>query len=145
MLSSQFWEIFKKTFVNVCVGLLLKSKISSAIFSQVKLQIFSFSYYEQNRQLSYYEGTAWYISLKILERLNRVIFQNYSDWSLLKKPQVTKTYWKSTTKKTPELLEIILFGCFYNMPGTYFSSLYLVEFFDFSINGSEWVRNRLIF
>ena len=47
----------------------------------------------------YYEGTSSYIPLKILEPVNRVIFENSSELFLPKIPQQTKTCSKSTTKE----------------------------------------------
>ena len=73
VLSRQFCKIFKDIyFANVCEDLPLKNKIFTRVFF---CKILGF-YYKWNRQLFYYEGTLSYVPLKILERVNRVIFQN---------------------------------------------------------------------
>ena len=51
--------------------------------------------------------------LKIPELLN-VIFQNSFEWLFLKTLQETKVCLKSTTKKAPVLLQLLLFGCLYH-------------------------------
>ena len=95
VLSCEFREIFTKIyFANVCEGLPLKSKIFTGVSLRKNLDF----HYKQNRQLFYYEGTSSYISLKTPERLNRVVFQNSSEWLLLEIPQQTKTCSKPTTK-----------------------------------------------
>ena len=87
MFSCEFYKIFKNIyFANVFEGLPLKSNVfTGASFRK----ILSF-YYTQNRQLFYYEGTLSYITLKISERVNRVIFPNSSELLLLKIPSRQK-------------------------------------------------------
>ena len=57
-------------------------------------------YFKQNKQLLYYEGSALYSHLKSLEHLKGVVYQNPSEWSLLKVPQRAETCSKSTGKNT---------------------------------------------
>ena len=56
-------------------------------------------YYKRNRQLFYYEDTSPYITLNILERINRVIFRNSSELLLLNISQQSKTCSKMTAKE----------------------------------------------
>ena len=72
-------------------------------------------YFKQNKQLLYYEKTALYSYLNVSKHLSGAISQNSSEWSLLKVPQQIKTYQKSTAKKILELLQLMLFECFYNI------------------------------
>ena len=96
VLSCEFWEIFKNIyFANVCQDLILQSKIFTGISFRKMLGF----YYKRNRQLFYYEGTSSYIPLEIPERVNRVIFWKSSELLLLKIPQQTKVFSKSTTKE----------------------------------------------
>ena len=71
-------------------------------------------YLKQNKQLFYYETTAFYIYLKAHQHLSGVIFQNSSEWFLQKLPQQTKTCSKVTAKKVLELLQLMLFECLCN-------------------------------
>ena len=83
VLFCEFCEIFKNIYyANVCEGLLLKKKI----FTRVSIPKILDFYYKRNRQLFYYEGTSSYIPLKILEHVNRVVFQNSSELLLLSIP-----------------------------------------------------------
>ena len=95
VLPCEFCENFKNIdFENVCEGLPLKNKI----FTRVSFRKILGFYYKWNRQLFYYEGTSSYITLKILLRVNRVIFQNPFEFLLLNIPQ-TKTCSKLTTEE----------------------------------------------
>ena len=73
MLSCEFCEIFWNIyFANVYEGLPLKNKI----FARVSFcKILGF-YYKRNTQIFYYEGTWSCNPLKIIERVNMIIFQN---------------------------------------------------------------------
>ena len=72
---------------NVCEGVPLKNKILTRVSFCKSLGF----HYKWNRQLFYYEGTSPYIFFKILEPVNRVIFQNSSELLLLNLPQQTKS------------------------------------------------------
>ena len=100
-----FWNLYKNIyFANVCEGLPLKSKI----FTGVSFRKILGFYYKRNRQLFYYKGTSSrYISLKIPERVNKVIFQNSYELFLLKIPQ-TKTCSKSTKEYFKNVIRVPL-------------------------------------
>ena len=70
----------------------------SKIFTGVSFRKMLGFYYKRKRQLFYYEGTLSQ-TLKIPERVNRVISQNSSELLLMKVPQQTKTCSKSTKKE----------------------------------------------
>ena len=96
MLSCEFCWIFKNIyFTNVCEDLPLKNKM----FVRVSFRKILYFYYKWNRQLFYYEGTSLYVLLKILERVNRIIFQTSFEFLLLNITQQTKIYSKLTTKQ----------------------------------------------
>ena len=82
------WILRNFYFENVCEGMPLKSKIFTG-FCFCKILGF---YYKRNRQLFYYEGTSSCMPLKIPERVNKVIFQNFSQLLLLNIHQQTKTF-----------------------------------------------------
>ena len=91
--SCELYEIFKNIYiVNVCKGLPLRNNI----FTRVPFRKMLGFCYKRDRQLFYHEGTSSYILLKILERVNEVIF-NSSELLFLNIPQQTKTCSKSTT------------------------------------------------
>ena len=69
--------------------------------------------YKRSRQLFYYEGTLSYIILKILERVNRVIFQNSSELLLLKIPPSDKNMSKVDNKKGATTASGMKFECLY--------------------------------
>ena len=60
--------------------------------------------YNQNRQLFYHEGTAPYISPKIRERLNKIIFGKYS-----KKQRLVQSPRHKRHQNCPWILWRILF------------------------------------
>ena len=68
------------------------------IFTGVSFHKILGFFYERKRQLFYYEGTSSYIPLKIPERVNGVISQNFSGLLFPKTLQQTKTCSKSTKK-----------------------------------------------
>ena len=116
-----FWNLYINIyFANVCEGMPLIIKIFTGV-SFCKMLSF---YYKRKRQLFYYEGTSS-STLKIPERVNRVISQNSSELLLMKVPQQTKTCSKSTKKE-----------CFRNVFRKS-SGLY--------INNSEGVRDAVSF
>ena len=67
-------------FINVSNRLLLRSDIFVVVSFRKALGFCI----KQNRQLFYYERTVSCVSLKIPERLNKVVFQNFFEWLLLK-------------------------------------------------------------
>ena len=69
----------------------------SKIFNGVSFCKMLDFYCKRKRQLFYYEGTSS-STLKIPERIDRVISQNSSELFLMKVPQQTKTCSKSTKK-----------------------------------------------
>ena len=78
--------------------------------SYVKSRIFT-----SNRTNNCFTMKKLYIYLNISKHLSGAISQNSSEWSLLKVPQQIKTFQKSTAKKILELLQLMLFECFYNI------------------------------
>ena len=96
MLSCEFCGILRNLsrniyFTNVCEGVPLKNKI----FARVSFGKMLGFYYKQKRHFFYYEETSSYI----LERVNKVNFQNSSELLLLNIPQQTKACSKSTTNE----------------------------------------------
>ena len=95
MTSCKFCEIFKDIyFANVCEALLLKNNI----FTKVSFRKILGFYCKWNRQLFYYEGTSSYIPLQILERVNRVIFQNSSEFFTSEYTPADKNMFKVNNK-----------------------------------------------
>ena len=66
--------------------------LKSKIFTGVSFRKVLGFYYKLKKQLFYYDGTSSYISLKIPERVNRVISQNSSELLLLKIPKQAKMF-----------------------------------------------------
>ena len=116
MFSCEFQETFKSIyFANVCESLLLKTKI----FTGVSLRKVLRFYYNQQRQLFYYEGTSLYIPSKTPERINRVIFQNSSELGAFENTPANKNMLK-VDKKDTSTASLMLFGCLYKLASKIF-------------------------
>ena len=103
----ELWKIFNNIyFSKACQGPPLKSKI----FTGVSFRKILGFYYKRNMRLVYFVGTASYIPLRILERVNRVIFQNSSEFLLLKYPSRQK-HVQSWQQRS---VSGMIFRCVYN-------------------------------
>ena len=90
-----FWNLYKNIyFANASDGMPLISKIFTGVSFRKMLHF----HYKRKRQLFYY-GQTLSKTLRIPERVNRVISQNSCELLLVKGPQQTKTCSKLTKKE----------------------------------------------
>ena len=117
VLFSGFWEILKKTyFINICKGLLKKSKV----FVGTSFCRASDFYHKRKRQLFYSERTLQCFPVKILRHVNKVVFKNSFERLPLKIPLETKPRSKSRRNNTSSM-------SLYSNSGAFTIALELIE------------------